>query len=94
MEARFEARKQALLDECTVSPEVFDRVVPRLEQFMEPFVETLVRSEQVDHAQTFVQGLLSDLESKNVESIAYIIFASGRNRSISSRKEPRPSRRI
>lgn len=71
MEARFEARKQELLDECTVSPEVFDRVMPRLEQFMEPFVETLVRSEQVDHAQTFVQGLLSDLESKNVESIAY-----------------------
>jgi SRSO17 transposase len=38
---------------------------------MEPFVATLVRREQIDHAQTFVQGLLSDLENKNVESIAY-----------------------
>jgi SRSO17 transposase len=31
----------------------------------------LVRKEQVAHAQTFVQGLLSDLDHKNVESIAY-----------------------
>jgi len=38
---------------------------------MEPFVESLVRREQVEHARTFVQGLLSDLDHKNVESIAY-----------------------
>jgi SRSO17 transposase len=71
MEARYEKRKQELLDECKVAPQVFDRVMPRLETFMEPFVESLVRKEQVEHAQTFVQGLLSDLEHKNVESIAY-----------------------
>ena len=71
MEATFEQRKQELIDECTVAPQVLDRVIPRLERFMEPFVETLVRVEQVDHAHTFVQGLLSDLENKNVESIAY-----------------------
>jgi SRSO17 transposase len=71
MEAVFEVRKQELLDECTVTPQVFDRVFPRLEQFMEPFVEHLVRSEQVEHARTFVEGLLSDLQHKNTESIAY-----------------------
>lgn len=71
MEAKFEDRKQELMDECSVAPQVFDRVMPRLERFMEPFVATLVRREQIDHAQTFVQGLLSDLENKNVESIAY-----------------------
>jgi SRSO17 transposase len=71
MEASFEDRKQELIDECSVAPQVFDRVMPRLERFMEPFVETLIRREQVDHAHTFVQGLLSDLENKNVESIAY-----------------------
>jgi SRSO17 transposase len=38
---------------------------------MEPYVQSLVRKEQVEHAQTFVQGLLSDLDHKNVESIAY-----------------------
>lgn len=71
METEFEARKQELLDECRVAPQIFDRVMPRLERFMDPFVESLVRKEQVDHATTFVQGLLSDLDQKNSESIAY-----------------------
>jgi SRSO17 transposase len=71
MEAKYEERKQELLDECTVAPEVFDRVMPRLERFMEPFVGHLVRREQCEHASTFVQGLLSDVKHKNVESIAY-----------------------
>ncbi len=71
MEARYETRKQELLDECTVAPQVFDRVMPRLEKFMEPFVDSLARKEQVHHAETFVQGLLSDLDYKNTESIAY-----------------------
>lgn len=71
MEARYEARRVQLMEECAVPPEIFDRVVPRLERFMEPFVESLVRREQVEHARTFVQGLLSDLDHKNVESIAY-----------------------
>jgi SRSO17 transposase len=71
MEAKYEARKQELLEECAVAPQVFDRVLPRLERFMDPFVEHLVRREQVEHASTFVQGLLSDLKHKNAESIAY-----------------------
>jgi len=71
MEAKYETRKQELLDECEVAPQIFDRVLPRLERFMEPFVDSLVRKEQCEHANTFVQGLLSDLEHKNVESIAY-----------------------
>jgi SRSO17 transposase len=71
MDAKYEERKQELLDECKVAPQVFDQMMPRLETFMKPFVESLVRREQVEHAQTFVQGLLSDLDHKNVESIAY-----------------------
>lgn len=71
MDATYETRKQELLDECSVDPQVFEQVMPRLEQFMVPFVDNLVRKEQVEHAQTFVQGLLSDLEAKNTESIAY-----------------------
>lgn len=67
----FEKRRRELLVECKLAPQVFDNVMPRLEKFMEPFVECFVRSEQVHHANTFVQGLLSDLEDKNVESIAY-----------------------
>jgi len=67
----FEKRRQELLDECKIAPQVFGNVMPRLERFMDPFVERFVRREQVAHSQMFVQGLLSDLENKNVESIAY-----------------------
>ena len=72
MEAKeFEARKKELVNECDVATQVWDRVMPRLERFMEPFVDSLVRREQIEHAGTFVRGLLSDLEHKNTESIAY-----------------------
>lgn len=72
MEATFAQRKEELLEECKSAPQVLDRVLPRLERFMAPFVVTLARREQIDHARTFVQGLLSDLKAKNAESIAYL----------------------
>lgn len=70
-EREFQARKAAILEECVLAPQVFEDVAPRLEQFMEPFVDSLARKEQVGHALTFVRGLLSDLEHRNTESIAY-----------------------
>src|SRR2546428_8577127 len=71
MEARYATRKQQLLEECQVAPAIFDQVLPRLAAFMAPFVETFGRQEPDQHAQTYVWGLLSDVERKNVESIAY-----------------------
>lgn len=71
MEAEFEQRKEDLLEECRVPGDLLEQVLPRLEEFMEPFVASFCRREQIEHARTFVQGLLSDLERKNVESIAY-----------------------
>ncbi|MCO6042422.1 IS701 family transposase [Aeoliella sp. ICT_H6.2] len=71
MERRFEVRRDELLAECEVAPAVFRDVIERLERFMEPFTCHLVRSEQVEHASTYVHGLLSDVKRKNVESIAY-----------------------
>ncbi len=71
MEVEYATRKQQLLEECHVAPEIFHQVMPRLETFMVPFVRTFCRQEPAQHAQTYVYGLLSDLERKNVESIAY-----------------------
>jgi SRSO17 transposase len=71
MEARYATRKQQLLVECQVAPEIFDQVLPRLATFMAPFVKTFCRQEPDQHAQTYVCGLLADVEHKNVESIAY-----------------------
>jgi len=71
MEAAYVIRKQQLLEECQVAPEIFHQVMPRLETFMAPFVDTFCRQEPSQHAQTYVCGLLSDVARKNVESIAY-----------------------
>lgn len=71
MERRFELRKEALLEECQVSPSVFRGALERLERFVEPFASCLVRKEQKEHAVMFVSGLVSDVDRKNAESIAY-----------------------
>jgi SRSO17 transposase len=77
MEARYAIRKHQLLEECQVAPEIFDQVMPRLSTFMAPFVETLQGQALTQHARTSVSGLLSDVERKNVESLAYHV---GQNR--------------
>lgn len=71
MERRFELRKEELMADCQVSPAVFRGMMERLEKFAEPFVACLRRPEQRQHARTYFQGLLSDVEKKNAESIAY-----------------------
>lgn len=71
MERRFEVRKAELLGDGQVDPAVFAGMLERLDQFAEPFVERLQRPEQRTHARTYLQGLLSDVERKNAEAIAY-----------------------
>ena len=71
MHWRYRLRKQQLLDECEVPPEVFRGGLERLAEFARPFAECLVRQEQKDHARTYLAGLVSDLRHKNAESIAY-----------------------
>ena len=71
MHWRYRLRKQQLLDECEVPPEMFQGGLERLAEFARPFVECLGRREQRDHARTYLAGLVSDLEHKTAESIAY-----------------------
>jgi SRSO17 transposase len=71
MGRRFELRKEAMLAECQVAPQVFQGVAERLAKFVEPFTELLGQTAQREHAVDYLSGLLSDLERKNVESIAY-----------------------
>src|SRR6266571_1995712 len=77
MDARYTIRKNQLLDECQVAPEIFEQVMPRLHTFMEPFVDTFQGQALSHHVKTYVSGLLSDVARKNVESIAYHV---GQNR--------------
>ena len=71
MHWRYRLRKQQLLDECEVPPEVFRGGIERLAEFARPFAECLGRREQKDHARTYLAGLVSDLGHKTAESIAY-----------------------
>jgi SRSO17 transposase len=72
MERRFQVRLDELLDDATVPPSLFRNTLARLETFLQPFADSLQRSEQRDNARLYVQGLLSNLEDKNVEAIAYL----------------------
>src|SRR6266581_2620360 len=71
VEARYAFRKSQLLDECQIAPEIFEQVIPRLSTFMKPFVRIFQGQAANQHAKTYVCGLLSNVERKNIESIAY-----------------------
>src|SRR2546427_1598736 len=70
MEARYALRKSQLLDECQVAPEMFEQVIPRLSTFMKPFVSIFQGQAAAQHAKISVCGLLSNVERKNIASIA------------------------
>jgi SRSO17 transposase len=72
MERRFRVRLDELLDDAEVRPSLLRGVLPRLESFLQPFVEVLHTPEQQTNTRHYVQGLLSELGSKDVESIAYL----------------------
>ena len=72
MERRFRVRLNELLDDARVRPSVLQGVLPRLDAFLQPFVTALHTPERQTNARHYVQGLLSDLGSKDVESIAYL----------------------
>src|SRR5262245_3478267 len=71
MEARYAFRKTQLLDECQVATTLFEQVIPRLYTFMKPFVHIFHGQVDEQHAKTYVCGLLSDVERKNIEAMAY-----------------------
>src|SRR5579872_3358118 len=72
MDRRFAARREELLADAEVAPQILRGLLPRLQRFLDPFLTRLQRSEQDPHARHYVAGLISNLEYKNVESIAYL----------------------
>lgn len=72
MERRFKVRLREVVADAVVVPEVFAGLVRRIERFVEPFAAALVRCEQRRHVGEYVAGLLSGVDRKNAESIAYL----------------------
>ena len=59
-----------LLNDCKVIPKDLEECLKQLKGFMKPFVACLPREELRGHGNTFMAGLLSDLERKSTEPIA------------------------
>lgn len=72
MDGRYEVRKAELLAGCKLDPDGLEGARERLREFVAPFAEKLARTEQKEHAREYVEGLMSDLETKNAEGIAYL----------------------
>lgn len=72
MERRYRVRLDELLNDAEVRPSLLRGVLPRLDAFLQPFVAALSTPEQHTNARHYVEGLLSDLDSKDAESIAYL----------------------
>jgi SRSO17 transposase len=72
VERRFGSRLHEMLDQAYVSTDVLRGVLPRLEKFVEPFAATLPGPEHRRHAAEYVTGLMSKLERRTGEGIAYL----------------------
>lgn len=71
MERRFQARLDELLGDAEVPLSLLRGALPRLGEFLEPFIRCLIAPQRAN-AKDYVEGLLSDLASKDAESIAYL----------------------
>ena len=63
-------RKEELLRDCTVSPDVFIQMVDRLRDFVVPYQHALEAEAGQRHVHLYLQGLLPHLDRKNAEEIA------------------------
>lgn len=72
MDRPYKQRLAMLRKDAELDPVVLKDLVPRLSIFLEPFIAGLGLEAQRKNARHYAAGLLSDLEDKNVESIAYL----------------------
>ena len=63
-------RREEMLSDCLVSPDVFHQMVDRLGEFVVPYQHALETEAGPHHMSLYLQGLLSPLPRKNAEDIA------------------------
>jgi SRSO17 transposase len=72
VERRYELQWERMLAQAEVSPEQTEGLLARLDQFVLPFTAALGEPEPRRHAVEYITGLLSKLEHKTSEGIAYL----------------------
>jgi SRSO17 transposase len=66
-------RREEVLRDCLVSPDVFTQMVERLGAFVVPYQHALETEASGCHGHLYLQGLLSPLERKNAEKLATFV---------------------
>jgi len=66
-------RREELLSDCLVSPDVFNPMLERLGEFVVPYQEALETEAGQRNVHRYLQGLLSHLPAKNAEDIATLV---------------------
>jgi SRSO17 transposase len=66
-------RREEVLNDCIVSPDVFHQMVDRLAEFVVPYQHVLETEAGQRNVHLYLQGLLSHLPGKNAEDIATFV---------------------
>ena len=66
-------RREEVLRDCIVSPDVFTQMVDRLAEFVVPYQHVLETEAGQRNVHRYLQGLLSHLPGKNAEDIATFV---------------------
>jgi hypothetical protein len=66
-------RREEVLSDCLVSPDVFTQMVDRLGEFVVPYQQALETEAGQHPMHRYLQGLLSHVQRKNAEQIAALV---------------------
>ena len=66
-------RREELRSDCIVSPDMFNQLVDRLDEFVVPYQQALETEVGQQPMHLYLQGLLSHLTRKNAEEIAALV---------------------
>ncbi|WP_406693458.1 IS701 family transposase [Singulisphaera sp. Ch08] len=72
MDQRYKSRLKEMMAQAEVDPKLIDGFSSRLETFVQPFSASLAVPQQKRHTVEYLTGLLSRLEHKTGEGIAYL----------------------
>jgi SRSO17 transposase len=73
MDRRFEWRFDEMMEQAKVPPELLNELLLRVRRFLEPFLEGLSGPSLAQRAEEYTAGLMSGLERKTGEGIAYLL---------------------
>ena len=71
MAERYVIPKESILNGCLLTPCDYANVLERFESFIVPFIRHIKPVSRQKKIKDYMKGLMSDVERKNVESIAY-----------------------